>query len=179
MSDGGTRRKDPGKSTAGAATRNAPDDPESISVALALLKYFYWIEIGIRSYLRSRDNLELSRSEGLVIATVMLGYQRPSDIARQLGVSRQAIHVTIGQMKKKGFVDLAPDPHDGRIKQVVLTPLAAQMNADGVVAMDHLWQELGRRVGKADLNRLAKVLRADWGPPVIFDEDKAADPWVR
>lgn len=146
-----------------------PRKRPQMGIALALLKYFYWIEIGIRSYLRSRDNLEFSRSEGLLIASVMLGHSRPSDIARQLGLSRQAVHATIQQMKKKGIVDLAADPHDGRIKQVVLTELAQRMNADGVVAMEHLWKELGSRVGQTNLNRLAKILAQDWGPPVVFD----------
>lgn len=144
----------------------AAQDP---GIALALLKDFYWIELGIRSYLRIRGNPEFSRSEGMVIANIMLGYSRPSDIARQLGVSRQAIHMTIHQMREKGIVDLIDDPHDGRIKQVVVTDLAQKMNDDGIVAMGALWEELGRRLGAANLRSAAKVLAADWGPPVLFD----------
>lgn len=142
-----------------------------MGVALALLKYFYWIEIGIRSYLRSRENVEFSRAEGLLIATVMLGHNKPSEMARQLGCSRQAVHAMIREMRGKGIVDLVPDAHDGRIKLVVLTPLAQRMNADGIIAMERLWDELGRRVGRPDLNRLAKILAKDWGPPVVFDAE--------
>jgi DNA-binding MarR family transcriptional regulator len=146
-----------------------PSQPRELGVALSLLKYFYWIEIGIRSYLRSRNNIEFSRAEGLIIASILLGYSRPSDIARQLGVRRQGIHVTIQQMKKKGIVDLVPDPKDGRINQVVLTGFAKKMNDDGIIGMNLLWEELGRRLGRANLDKAAKVLRADWGPPVTFD----------
>ena len=150
--------------------------PREIGIALALLKYFYWIELGIRSYLRTcNSNLEFSRTEGLVVASVMLGYSRPSDIARQLGVSRQAIHATIQQMRKKGIVDLVPDPRDGRINLVLLTKLARRMNDDGIVAMNLLWDELGRRLGKANLAKAAKVLRADWGPPMLFGTDGGDD----
>jgi DNA-binding MarR family transcriptional regulator len=138
-------------------------------IALALLNDFYWIELGIRSYLRSRGNPEFSRADGMVIANITLGYNRPSDIARQLGVSRQAIHRQIRQMKEKGIVELNDDPTDGRIKLVVITDLARKMNEDGIVAMGILWEELGRRLGKANLNRAAKVLARDWGPPVFFD----------
>jgi DNA-binding MarR family transcriptional regulator len=143
-------------------------DPREMGIALSLLKYFYWIELGIRSYVRTRNNFEFSRAEGLVISSILLGYSRPSDISRQLGVSRQAIHVTIQQMRKKGIVDLTPDPHDGRIKQVVLTNLAKKMNDDG------------KRLGHINLNRAAKVLRADWGPPVLFDsKEQDAEWWHR
>ena len=137
-------------------------------IALSLLRDFYWIELGIRSYLRSRGNPEFSRSEGMVIANIYLGYSRPSDIARQLGVSRQAIHATIRQMKQKGIVALVADPEDGRIKKVVITDLARKMNDDGIVAMGILWEELGRRLGKRDIAKAAKVLAADWGPPITF-----------
>jgi DNA-binding MarR family transcriptional regulator len=153
------------------------ENSREMGIALSLLKYFYWIELGIRSYLRSRNNLDFSRAEGLVVASILLNYSRPSDISRQLGVSRQAIHVTIQQMKKKGIVDLVPDPHDGRIKQVVLTDLAKQMNDDGIVAMNLLWKELGKRLGHINLVRAAKVLRADWGPPVLFDSVERGTEW--
>ena len=153
----------------------AGSGPTERGIALALLKDFYWIELGIRSYLRSRDNPDFSRAEGMVIANLMLGYSRPSDIARQLGVSRQAIHVTIQQMKSKGIVDLTQDPDDGRIRQVVLTNVAKKMNDDGIVAMGILWQELGRRLGQANLSRAAKVLGSDWGPPMMFDAGEESE----
>jgi DNA-binding MarR family transcriptional regulator len=146
--------------------------PREIGIALSLLKYFYWIELGIRSYLRFRNNVEFSRAEGLVIASVLLGYTRPSDIARQLGVRRQGIHVTIQQMRKKGIVRLTQDPADGRIRQVELTSVAKKMNDDGLVAMNLLWEELGKRLGHQNLEKAAKVLKADWGPPVMFDADE-------
>ena len=138
-------------------------------VALALLKDFYWVELGIRSYLRSRGNPEFSRSEGIIIANITLGYDRPSEIARQLGVSRQAVHQQLQQMLHKGIVTLEPDPTDGRGKVVRITDLARKMNEDGMVAMTILWEELERRLGPKELRAAARVLTADWGPPVVFD----------
>jgi DNA-binding MarR family transcriptional regulator len=164
-----TRRRTNAAKRAGAPGPNDPASPRSGGVALALLKDFYWIELGIRSYLRTRGNPEFSRADGMVLANITLGFNRPSDIARQLGVSRQAIHRQIQQMKEKGIVSVMDDPSDGRIKLVVVTDLARKMNEDGVVAMTLLWEELGRRIGQANLNRAAKVLASDWGPPVLFD----------
>jgi DNA-binding MarR family transcriptional regulator len=143
---------------------------ETRGVALALLRDFYWIELGIRSYLRACGNPEFSRGDGMVIANITLGYNRPSDIARQLGVSRQTIHRQIHQMREKGIVALENDPTDGRIKLVTITDLARKMNDDGVVAMSILWEELAGRLGVADLERAAKVLTADWGPPISFGQ---------
>lgn len=177
-------RRPPAKRAAavlGNAVRKTAREIETheTGIALALLRDFYWIELGIRSYLRSRENPEFSRAEGLVIANLMLGYSRPSDIARQLGVSRQAIHVTIQQMKQKGIVDLVQDPDDKRINQVVVTDVAKKMNDDGIVAMRILWRELGKRLGKAKVARAAAVLGANWGPPVLFDTAEGGPEWWR
>jgi DNA-binding MarR family transcriptional regulator len=142
-------------------------------VALALLKDFYWVELGIRSYLRSRGNPELTRSEGIIIANITLGYDRPSEIARQLGVSRQAVHQQLRNMQDKGIVTLEPDSDDRRGKTVRITDLARRMNEDGIVAMSILWNELERRLGRAELRHAARVLTADWGPPLSFDTPDA------
>ena len=143
-------------------------DPHG-GVALALLKDFYWVELGIRSYLRSRGSPEFTRSEGIIIANITLGHERPSEIARQLGVSRQAVHQQLRQMQVKGIVILEPDPSDRRGKIVRVTDLARKMNEDGIVAMTILWSELERRLGRAEVRHAARVLTADWGPPVYFD----------
>ena len=169
---GAAKKQPAGGTSSNARQAGAPGAApvETRGVALALLKDFYWIELGIRSYLRACGNPEFSRADGMVIANITLGYNRPSDIARQLGVSRQAIHRQIHQMREKGIVALEDDPADGRIKLVTITDLARKMNEDGVVAMSILWEQLARRLGVANLERAAKVLTADWGPPISFDQ---------
>ena len=42
-------------------------------------------------------------------------------IARSLGLTRQAVHRTIGQICEKGLFEMRPDPADGRGSIIVLT----------------------------------------------------------
>lgn len=179
-----TRKTAPKRAPAQAASpKKQPSRPEleppARGISLALLKDFYWIELGIRSYLSACNNPDFSRSEGMVIANILLGHKRPSDIARQLGISRQAIHVTIQQMREKGILDLVADPHDGRINQVVMTDLGKKMNDDGVVAMGILWEELAQRLGRERLSKAAEVFEADWGAPIMFDAGENGPEWRR
>jgi DNA-binding MarR family transcriptional regulator len=139
------------------------------NVGLALLRDFYWVELGVRSYLRAQGNPEFSRSEGIIIANITLGFVRPSEISRQLGVSRQAVHQQLQQMRLKGIVTLEPDPTDRRGKIVRITDLARKMNNDGIAAMTIIWNELESRLGARDLRLAARVLTADWGPPMQFE----------
>ncbi len=56
-----------------------------------------------------------------------------------------------------------------------MTDLAKKMNDDGLVAMRILWEELTRRLGKANVNKAA-VVSADWGPPISFEAPPDGKP---
>src|SRR3546814_10762777 len=69
------------------------------------------------------------------MTNIVSGIVRPSDIARNLGVSRQAVHSTINQMVKLGIVRLDVDPDDRRHMIVSLTELGARMRQDAQRSM--------------------------------------------
>ncbi|WP_374577332.1 MarR family winged helix-turn-helix transcriptional regulator [Phenylobacterium sp. J367] len=102
------------------------------------------------------------------MANVALGVRRPSDIARRLGVSRQAIHATIIQMAKLGIVELANDPTNRRVKVVALTAQGEAMRADAQKAMVLMGEALFERFGRAQVLKTAHLLGEDWGPPLTF-----------
>ena len=137
---------------------------ETARMVLSLLKAYYWLEGGVREYVRSCGAPEFTRSQAMLMANIILGYKYPAEIARQLDISRQAVHLVIQQMIAKNIVALQPDPNNRRIKQVVLTKLGLKMRNDGVMGMAIVTTELGKRIGKANVNKLALLLNADWGP---------------
>ena len=117
----------------------------------------------------------MTRPQSMVMANIVLGVRRPSDIARNMGVSRQAIHATINQMVELGIVALMDDPSNRRIKVVAPTRLGETMRIDAQRAMVVMGEELGRRVGKAQLLKAAHLLHEDWGAPLTFTADEVKD----
>lgn len=99
----------------------------------------------------------------MVMTNIVSGIVRPSDIARNLGVSRQAIHNTINQMVKLGVVELTPDPDDRRHMIVSLTETGARMREDAQLAMDAIADQLAARLGHERFDALLATLEADWG----------------
>lgn len=148
----------------------ADDDKRHILVSL--LEGFYWFDEGLQNYLRARGWPSVTRPQSMVMANVVDGVRRPSDIARRLGVSRQAIHATINQMIELGMVALVDDPSNGRVKVVALTPQGEAMRRDAQAAMVALTEELGRRVGASELLKAARLLNGDWGPPMTFTPEQ-------
>jgi len=75
--------------------------------------------------------------------------QRPSDLAAQLGMSKQALNYQLGQLERRGYLERRPDPDDQRSRRIVLTRrgvAAAHVIRDAVAELETLWaRELGEK----------------------------------
>lgn len=136
------------------------------SLIVPLLQGFSWFDDGLQAYLEAKGWPHATRPQSMVMIHVVRGITRPIDIARSLGVSRQAIHTTINQMIKLGLLDLVSDSTDGRSKRVVITPTGQKMRAAANEAMLHLSAVLEERIGVPCVDALRQAFSADWGPPL-------------
>ena len=142
---------------------------------LSLLQGFYWFDEGLQNYLQARGWPAVTRPQSMVMANIVLGVRRPSDIARNMGVSRQAIHATINQMIELDIVALVDDPTNRRVKLVAPTKTGETMRVDAQRSMVIMTEELGRRVGRTALLKTAHLLGSDWGPPLTFAPAEVKD----
>lgn len=138
----------------------APSD-----LILELFSAFVWFDEGLQARLREAGWPEVTRPQSMLMCCLALGLHRPSDIARRVGVSRQAIHTTIGQLVDKGVLELVDDPADRRIKTVELSPQGEAMRRDAQAAMTVMAAALARRIGARRVAALREALLADWGDP--------------
>ena len=144
------------------------DSPDFLIIPL--LQGFSWFDDGLQAYLEARGWPHVTRPQSMVMVQVVRGVTRPSDIARNLGVSRQAVHTTINQMVELGLLDLRDDPGDRRSKRVVIAPNGQKMRTVAQQAVAELSAELERRIGKAHVDALRAAFAADWGAPMVeFD----------
>ena len=140
---------------------------------IALFQRFCWLDEGLQSRLHDQGWPDVSRPQWMVMTNIVSGIVRPSDIARNIGVSRQAIHSTIGQMVRLGIVQLEPDPGDRRHMIVSLTAVGTQMRQDAQRAMDAMTAQFAARLGQPQFDALLAALDADWGDNI---EHAAAAP---
>lgn len=149
------------------------------NLIVGLLKAFYWMDDGMQNYLRSLGWLTLSRTQSMIMMNVIAGNHRGIEIARNLGLSRQAVYLTLNDMVKQGVIALEDDPDDGRSKRVILTKDVEPMRRDARKAIEIMSGELGRRFGADALETLVRVFAADWGSPMNFDAGKVSAPKKR
>ena len=130
---------------------------------IALFQRFCWLDEGLQAWLHDHGWPDVNRPQSMVMTNIVSGIVRPSDIARNLGVSRQAIHSTISQMVKLGIVRLEVDPGDRRHMIVSLTDLGARMRQDAQRSMDALTAQIAAVLGQDKFDALLAALEADWG----------------
>lgn len=90
---------------------------------------------------------------------------RPAEIARRLGISRQAVQQLIDSLEVDGVVTRHPDPEDGRAKIVRLTDKGAKAHWSGNIVKAEIEQRVLAELGaqrldtlKAELSRVTEIL---------------------
>lgn len=132
-----------------------------------LLQGFEWFDEGLQGSLRARGWPRLTRPESIVLIHVILDITRPAEIARSLGVTRQAVHTTIGQIVEKGIFEITDDPADKRSTIVALTALGKAMRRDAQLSVQYITAQLSARIGEEATHQLREAFAKDWGAPVI------------
>lgn len=130
---------------------------------IALFQRFCWLDEGLQARLHDRGWPNISRPQSMIMTNIVSNITRPSDIARNLGLSRQAIHNTINQMVKMDIVRVTPDPDDRRHMILSLTETGTRMRHDAQQAMDALISQIAEKLGAEQLSALMQMLEADWG----------------
>jgi DNA-binding MarR family transcriptional regulator len=85
---------------------------------------------------------------------------RGADLAKKLGVTKQAVSQLVTELEEWGVVEQVADPADGRAKLVRFTPKGEQGLLHGLAVLRTLEQELASKIGKRRMQELHTALLA-------------------
>jgi DNA-binding MarR family transcriptional regulator len=139
---------------------------EQVNLGQLLLQAFRWFDESLVSALHAAGWPEVTRAHSLVFAQLDPAGRRTAEIARRAGVSRQAVHQTVRELRRLGLVELVPDPGNRSAKLVVATERGRQSTRVALATLAALEVELTRRLGRRRVQALREALEADWGPIV-------------
>jgi DNA-binding MarR family transcriptional regulator len=83
---------------------------------------------------------------------------RPSELAAQLRVSKQALNYLLGQLEGLGYLERNPDPDDLRSRRIALTTrgvAAVAVIREAVAEMESTWSE---QLGQKRFDQLRELL---------------------
>ncbi|RNG22157.1 MarR family winged helix-turn-helix transcriptional regulator [Streptomyces botrytidirepellens] len=116
---------------------------------------------------------ELRPMHGLVFQALRGPGATTSELAEQLGVTKQAAGQIVDDLEKRGYVERRPHPAGGRRRLVVLTSKALEhLSVAGRILHELEAQlarrlhEVGLRVPRAEITAVIRALAGDSIPPL-------------
>jgi DNA-binding MarR family transcriptional regulator len=85
---------------------------------------------------------------------------RGAELAKKLGITKQAVSQLITELEEWGMVEQVPDPEDGRAKLVRFTRKGEHGLVQGVKVLRDIEQELSEKIGKRRMQELHGALLA-------------------
>jgi DNA-binding MarR family transcriptional regulator len=89
---------------------------------------------------------------------------RQTELARRMGVSKQAVHQLVAELVGLGVLSQEPDPADGRALLVRFTPAGARSLFDGLAVLNELEVAMRGALGAQRMDALHDTLEqlSDW-----------------
>jgi len=132
-----------------------------------LLSAVYWFDEALQAGLTAKGWSQVTRVQSLVLANIASGVHRATQLARNLGVSRQAISQTLAEMETRGLISMTLDPEDRRALIVDFSESSTAIRDDARHILKTIEATLAKRIGKSELKALKDATSADWGPSPV------------
>ena len=84
--------------------------------------------------------------------------RRPSDLADEAGMTRQAMNYLLGQLEQLGYLERVDDAEDGRSRRVRATRRGEALRKTVRSIVTEIEAELERELGTRDLQHLRRLL---------------------
>lgn len=84
---------------------------------------------------------------------------RPTELARRVDISKQAVGQTLSFLEERGLIEFVPDPADRRAVIARMTDVGVEASRLGLEALGKVQREVESRVGAATVARTFRGLR--------------------
>ncbi|MEZ5559397.1 MAG: MarR family transcriptional regulator [Pseudomonadales bacterium] len=146
------------------------DQPPEVLIR-GLLRAYYWMDESLQNGLQQAGYQPRTRTQTMILINISNGITRAAELARVLGVSRQAIQQQITDLEKDELVTQIPDPEDRRANRIVFSEKGSRLISAAMASLRQAEQALAIRIGYDAVRSLRNALTADWGP--IIGEQRA------
>jgi DNA-binding MarR family transcriptional regulator len=133
-------------------------------LAAELLAASEWFDTALLARLEQHGWPPLSPTRSRIFLALSGGAIPVSALARQLDVSRQAVHKLLDGLQRDGLVERRIDDRDRRVQLVTLTDRGRALAEDAGRILPELEGELARRIGTDQVDALRTALAHDRGP---------------
>lgn len=131
-----------------------------------LLRAYHWMDESLQNGLQQAGYRPRTRTQTMILIHISNGVTRAAELARALGVSRQAIQQQINDLEADDLVTQIPDPADKRANRIVFSERGSALINQAMQTLRSSEQTLAMRLGYETVAQLRRALMTDWGPVV-------------
>lgn len=139
------------------------DEQPSEVLMRGLLRAYYWMDESLQNGLVQAGFQPRTRTQTMILINISNGITRAAELARVLGVSRQAIQQQINELERDELVTQIPDPEDRRANRIVFSEKGSRLINAALASLREAEQMLAMRLGFESVRHLRNALTADWG----------------
>ncbi len=136
-------------------------------IVAGLVRALDWFDNGLQNILRQRGYRSVHRTQSMIIVHIASGLDRPADIAREMGLTRQNIHHMAKSLIDEGLIEQRAVPEDSRANYYAFTPESEDIRAAARETLGYLEKILIKRIGRDAVRDLKRALGKDWGDEVV------------
>lgn len=103
---------------------------------------------------------EIRPAHSVVFRYILPGGSRSIDLAERAHITKQSMGYLIDYLVEHGYVEVGPDPDDGRAKRVRLTPKGLECQQTALRLSQEVEAELAARIGQDEFAELRRLLLA-------------------
>jgi DNA-binding MarR family transcriptional regulator len=143
--------------------RGDPGHPRmSANLKQSLLARSDWFAREIMKGVRASEHAYITPAQSRLLAHMGGKPMSMAELARRLAISRQAVHRTVGELVRRGILEVLDDPQRRNSKRVAYTERGRQVNRIGAQIIAEIEQRLARKLGARRVETLRDLLDADW-----------------
>lgn len=144
----------------------------STPLARLMIRAFRHFEDELLRRLQAEGIEDITYANLNVIRHLDRGGLRLSTLAKHAGISKQAMGKLIGEVERKGYVKLQPDPEDGRAKRVHYTRRGQELVDTAVAIVAQMEQVYVENLGKHRYSQLREMLLS---AAHLFDTEESSN----
>ncbi|MEE2733470.1 MAG: MarR family transcriptional regulator [Pseudomonadota bacterium] len=144
------------------------DSGYPVNLMQLLLVYYDWFDASLQKVLESSGEKAFSKAQSSIFMNLAEGRNTAVEIARHIGVSKQAVNKTVNELVERGFLTLVTDSEDKRSKRILPTRAGLEKGRQAAKALHELEQELARRIGRDKAEALRAILEVS--PGMVYEQ---------
>ncbi len=118
----------------------------------------YFFDAQALGYLREQGYPMIKSADAHVMRTMRIEGSRITDMARQAGISKQAMSKLVMGFAEHGFLALSSDPRDKRNHVVSVTGAGKKLLFCGLKALRRAEKDISQIIGDEETERLRRLL---------------------